>query len=1210
MEKDVNLSSEPVKVAEVLGDELEEILRERKLRLEKPGMSSAEKEELTEFPVGLALSGGGIRSATLSLGVLQYLSQNGKDSAHKSEETAGDLPLIEHIDYLSTVSGGGYIGSWFVANRLNQSKPASGDQTSKPEKNDFILKKDSPELGHLRRFSRYLAPEGGLMSADSWTMAAVWFRNTALIQAMVFCALAAVFLLARYWGIAVMSGAPDWGPGESAEVSQSPARFWGIGFMLSVLGLLGYAAYHIKKELEIFNKDDVKTNQPEKMSGEEKSLLTKEQPWVQRHIVIPTILSSLVLALGMWWRHQSKATRIEATEFWSLRWWGELLEGREPQLIAEDPLIWAMCLIIGGMAVSLVRTVTTESEPYKNRVSALVFVGVVAANVLMMYSVDKLFFNLKCGAKFPAYTLGLDQTWIKLGDYLLKCHPREEIPDPLLMVPFGGALAAVIGPALIICCYTLVVVLGLGLMGRHMPDKVREWWSRLGAWLMIYGVVFLLVTGLAIWSPLLVEWIRHMFQGWISTGLLSGWLGALASSVILGKSKKTSGTQDSNGLGIPLGLLTFVAVSGLLVAAAWTVRFMLTPESASGEPDPFLIGPAFDLGWHLGVTLAVLLVGAALVWRVDINEFSMNQFYRNRLVRCYLGAARTARRYHKFTGFDFKDDVPLRLFVTQAKTEHPVPFCGPYPLVCAALNTSQGGDLDVQERKAKSFLFSPLYCGSFRKKIDKESTLSDGVSDQGYRPTDEFMVEEKVLVGPEANVPRKAPVEKGEGTQGKVDRDLSVSLGTAISISGAAASPNSGYHTSPLMAFLLTVFNARLGAWMANPAREQWRLKSPALLGLGHLRYLSAELFGCATPSSPFVYVSDGGHFENLGIYELIRRRCRLIIVVDGEQDALYSFHALGTAIRRCRVDFQTEIEINVSDIKPSLETGLSRNHGAVGKITYPEAKDKEGKALPREGVLVYLKSSLTGDEETDIRQYAALSPLFPHESTGDQFFSESQFESYRSLGWHMAEDIFGGAMKRRRSEKNPRNTNLVTFLSNELTERWFRPSRVPSRSFVDHTRTLDALWKDLSTPGLPACLGEMVFTEWKSFQNALISPVAGPILGASANPPPMSAQGNAVLTEQDSTIVYAYCERMIQLMENVYLDLQLEVDGDHVDNLGWMELFRHWASHPIMQSAWERSKETFGKRFAKFWQDLQNAPRSSGAPSYSSEPWRLPAET
>ena len=255
----------------------------------------------------------------------------------------------------------------------------------------------------------------------------------------------------------------------------------------------------------------------------------------------------------------------------------------------------------------------------------------------------------------------------------------------------------------------------------------------------------------------------------------------------------------------------------------------------------------------------------------------------------------------------------------------------------------------MAERRAESFFFSPFGAGSF----------STGA------------------------------VDLTKASTGRMPGD--VTLGSLVAISGAAANPNMGFHTSPAVAFLLTFFNVRLGWWLGIPDR---------LTGIKrffNLPYVFFELFGTADPNDAYVNLSDGGHFENLGLYELVRRECDLIVVGDGEQDDKYVFESLGMAVRKCRIDFEAEITIDPQPVRPVTEGGLNGRHWLVGKIAY-----KSGKV----GYLLYLKSSFTGREPYDVQQYRLANPEFPQQSTADQFFDESQFESYRQLGKHAAEEL------------------------------------------------------------------------------------------------------------------------------------------------------------------------------------------------------------
>ena len=163
----------------------------------------------------------------------------------------------------------------------------------------------------------------------------------------------------------------------------------------------------------------------------------------------------------------------------------------------------------------------------------------------------------------------------------------------------------------------------------------------------------------------------------------------------------------------------------------------------------------------------------------------------------------------------------------------------------SSLNLGGSSDLSLHTRHSASFSMTPLRCGADRPEV-------------GYAPT--------------------------RSDAGKFAGGLK--LGQAVAISGAAVSPNMGYTTSPLVAFLLTLFNIRLGWWFPNPGANGWRSHG---LKFG-LLYLISELFGLADETSAFVNVSDGGHFENLGIYELVRRRCKVIVASDGECDEFLQF--------------------------------------------------------------------------------------------------------------------------------------------------------------------------------------------------------------------------------------------------------------------------------------------------------------------------------
>jgi hypothetical protein len=149
--------------------------------------------------------------------------------------------------------------------------------------------------------------------------------------------------------------------------------------------------------------------------------------------------------------------------------------------------------------------------------------------------------------------------------------------------------------------------------------------------------------------------------------------------------------------------------------------------------------------------------------------------------------------------------------------------------------------------------------------------------------------------------------------------------------------------------------------------------------------------------NSGYLNLSDGGHIENLALYELLRRRCKFIIAIDGEADPDHTFHGLLTLVRLANIDLGVTIEPNLEELRKD-ERGNTRSHFLVCKIDYGQG---------RQGFLLYIKSSMTGNETEFLQKYRAEHPSFPHESTADQLFDEAQFEAYRALGEHVGQDLF-----------------------------------------------------------------------------------------------------------------------------------------------------------------------------------------------------------
>ncbi|MEA2691040.1 MAG: hypothetical protein QOJ16_427, partial [Acidobacteriota bacterium] len=560
----------------------------------------------------------------------------------------------------------------------------------------------------------------------------------------------------------------------------------------------------------------------------------------------------------------------------------------------------------------------------------------------------------------------------RLDATLAPFHLLDGVPSPALRVAEQAVslwVAIAVGTPLVVVGLTVTAVLHLGLIGRSLADWVREWWARLGG--------SLLSGSFLVWCPLLVALLfgpllLSRAHPLVNSFLTSGWLLTTAGGILVGKSPATGSPGSSRRLEALAKPAAYVFLAGFTILLAIVLGAALAFLTPRVGPPPQLLGLAqaathawgrnalFLAATSQGAVLAVATAALAaalllLAWRLDINEFSMNPLYRNRLVRCYLGASNPHRSPERFTGFDPEDDFPLADLTPPGG-----PPIRPYPLFNAALNHVKGGQIAWRERKALPFLLSPLWCGydiGLRGRVP-----APGEPQSGYRPSAEY-----------ASVPRQ------------------LTLGTVLAISGAAINPCMGYHSSPSVTFLLTLFNARLGWWLPNPrVGRNWRAAGPNW----GLRYLLTELFGRTDFCRPHVQLSDGGHSENLGLYQLVKRRCPFIVVSDASGDPEYTFGDLARALRLCRIDLGVEITIDLSPLRPDPETRQSEQAWAVGKIYYREAAP---------GVLLYLKAALAERVPCDVVSFARESGAFPHDSTANQWFTEMQFESYRLLGQGVA---------------------------------------------------------------------------------------------------------------------------------------------------------------------------------------------------------------
>lgn len=493
---------------------------------------------------------------------------------------------------------------------------------------------------------------------------------------------------------------------------------------------------------------------------------------------------------------------------------------------------------------------------------------------------------------------------------------------------------------------------------RRRDEEQREWLARAVAWGLAVALGWLFAAALVFHAPAVVLRFSGGAVNPFEAGVGAALMGAAASAYGF-FSKAGSKIKEHTQ-----GFLEFTGMKLMqLLALLFVLAFLVTMGMVASWGVEAAVAQGRNLSAHallpvaVPLALAAGLFGAALLAShfVGVNTFSLHSMYGNRLARAYLGASNTSGQPHWFTGFDPHDNLKMTEGRRRAPGQHRL-----LHVVNAAVNMVKpaGGRLQWQQRMAASFIMTPLYCGS------------DAL---GYARTGVY------------------------GARG------GMSWARAMAISGAAASPSMGYHTSRMVAFVMTLFNARLGWWSPNPTPEKqrhWRRNEP---GTGVMPLVN-ELLASVSTEHSFVHLSDGGHFENLGLYEMVRRKCRRILVVDASCDPEGLFEDLEGAIRKVRVDFGATISF-----KGELPTAQAAVKGKscvlVGTIHY--RGDKPGE----EGEIVYIKPALCGDEPVDIARFAsanaAKGKAFPHQPTSDQFFNESQFESYRALGQHAVERHF-----------------------------------------------------------------------------------------------------------------------------------------------------------------------------------------------------------
>lgn len=966
---------------------------------------------------GVALSGGGVRSATFNLGLLQALEQR---------------RLLGHVDYLSTVSGGGYTGGFLDAWQHHHPDatgafPTQAERANDDPKSPVDTREPAP-LRQLREFSRFLMPRLGLFHIETWG-AIVTILGGLLPSLFTACAvLAAVVYTWMLLGFWLVAFPPYAGAGMIAAIT--------------LLALLG-------------------TDHRRRARGKNSADSGKTYRW----------LASI-------------------TTLW----------------------VGAVWLVLG----------------YKNR--------------LPQAGVDwlKKFWPVTPADSAAAATSGFSAwldgkfAWLEQNFNLWSAEwaVRASVDEAA-----GGAFA----PVLAWFGIALLLLFVRGLSSRANQQRIN--WS--GAIDRIITVCLGLGLG---WGAMAVVWVGcQWLHGTESTtaGAASIGLGAAASGGLFARLRDwlNKPSEETRASTLMAKIIAMLRPQIPQILAALAVVLLLAGTCLGvqiGIKHGILLG---------GIVCVAVVIGTTLVF-FDPARVGMHDFYRARICRCFLGSARAdLGAYQRDTEERPEDDLTLEA-LRGPKDAKPSRH-RPIHLVCCTANNLSGDVLGSLYRGGRSAVISP----------------------------------HGIALGNDA-----APLDK-------------LRLSSALTASAAAFNSQMGRYSidlGPSVAFLMSALNLRLGLWVPhplNPNRENGFFRGLPffyeMLGLtncevppGRTRHRVAtatETAGeqTAPAKQPLrekvgewveekrdrvyrqfcdLHLSDGGHFENLGLYELVRRHCRYIIVSDCGADPETVFDDLAVALRTIREDFGVEIDLDVSPLRKDAN-GRSRQHAVVGTIHY------DGLSGLDKGTLVYFKPSLTGDEPPDVLQYQSRNVAFPHESTGDQFYDEAQWESYRRLGLHAGNVVFGFI-----NQKDGRRTYQGSTVENaflEATRLWHPTPERQSEAFLALTERCSQLEADIRE-NAPVALRAEFFPE--------LAAVTRNVAGASE---PTDAASRPPEGDEVRTIYYVM--QIAQMMEDVWVGAELDTYWSHPMNDGWMNYCHRWAATPSFRRWWPVLRPIYSIGFRDF---------------------------
>jgi len=952
--------------------------------------------------LGIALSGGGIRSATVSLGVFQYLAheekrvrdeipaaQTTRSDQHAEPATEAATPrpeqsapapaavtipprprLLSRIDYLSSVSGGGYFATFFGSLFLPKDERAKGAQVTPevfpaavegapPPKTKWELAAERAAdmlcdtifdgnrmtpMRWLRENGRYLAPTGG---GDYLYAAAVAVRNFVGLHYVIGVSLVAIFLLASVIRVLGFAYFPDFWV-ETVEphfLPEAGGNFWPSVWWVPALAT--FALLVVPISVGFF-------------------LAQTEFKDKRKRLNLPVITAIGIAVLCFIYAFAGEAPRLD--------WLYTLLQGNAlPETSRSSPFDWGLARL------------------------AAAYIGFVAALSVIIYWVTKrrALQMVSEGAAQP-----------------VQARPAERAAEPTATTITQTMLShTVMGPLLVtlaLAAYALVDTIG---------QTVYALWTvgAEGKWLAGGGTIALLIPLLKKLLPLVTGSGDPATKSWAR---------------------------------IPMSSLAFIAGVALFVAVAslWsalTQGLMWEGDRPVGDPGCVMLMPGEDnpqqdvaldsarrivvatplrevecvrgagplepaeWGWLFGPLLVISIFTGLRVGFINLS--SLQRYYAGHLMRSYLRASLFAEdpeveRDVRNPARD--DDITVDTYYNESSL-------APLHFINVTMNqtVASGSQLVQRDRKGMNIAIGPMGFS-----IGNRSFVAWDLKEMDYNLQ---QCPATVVGEPDMSaLPRYV-----NGTQLVVEP---LSIGNWCAISGAAFTTGHGKGTTLGLSLLLALTNVRLGYWWnaevkpphptrPEPADSPWfeRLSG----GFRTQRFLLNEMLAryYGTRRSHW-YLSDGGHFENTAVYELIRRRVPRIILLDNGRDAEYAFDDIANLVRKARIDLDAEIEfLTLVELSAFVDASVRKYFGTpeefrpdqrepvyatLARVRYKEAPDAPG-------LMLVLKPRVAGIEPLDILNYKQTSSDFPQQSTTDQFYDEAQWESYRGLGYWIAEQLF-----------------------------------------------------------------------------------------------------------------------------------------------------------------------------------------------------------